>query len=194
MYTLVGLRLLHTRLPTILGHPRHRHDIYLSLFRTITFPRSSLFFSLSQSHNSFRFFPCLILVKILPRFVSVSHGFPREFSLFLNLQRKEDSPRYCIFTYPPRSLGTKIISDRLLLSSWTLQGSLQPVPANFLAEPSSWPDALLTSPTAPALDELHTTLVFHPHLIFRLHLNIRFHRIQPPLIPRPNSPHTTDSR
>ena len=63
----VGLRLLHTRLLTILGHPRHRHGITLSLFRTITFPRSSLSLSLSQSHNSFSFFPCLILVKILSR-------------------------------------------------------------------------------------------------------------------------------
>ena len=63
----VGLWLLHTHLLTILGHPCHRHKNTHSLFKTITFPRSSLSLSLSQSHNLFSFFPCLILVKILPQ-------------------------------------------------------------------------------------------------------------------------------
>ena len=38
----VGLWLLHTHLLTILGHPCHRHKNTHSLFKTITFPRSSL--------------------------------------------------------------------------------------------------------------------------------------------------------
>ena len=96
-----------------------------------------------------------------------------------------------IFTYPPHTFHTKTTFDRFLLSLWTFQSSLQPVPTSLLAEPSSWPDALLMSPTAPALNKLHTTLfTLAFHLLSNLLFNFHFHCIQLPQILPLNSPHT----
>ena len=67
--------------------------------------------------------------------------------------------------------------------------NLQRVTAtHFLAEPSSWLHALLTCPTTPTLNELHTTHFTHA---FPLFLNFPFLHIQPPLILPPNLLHTT---
>ena len=77
-----------------------------------------------------------------------------------------DFPHDLYLYIPAPLLGTETITWQTPIF---VDSPLQHVPASLLAEPSLWPDALLTLPTTPKLNELHTTLFIH---VSHLHLSL----------------------